>query len=227
MPNLNVLLIASGRGSDAFSIMGAWKQGWIPEVGRVLLVSTHEGAGCLEQAARCGVESMTLVPPNIPMSAAELLKYGEQLKAVVMTRNIRLVFLVGCNVILPIIEGVMMLNIHPADPVQHGGSHMHGRAVHEHVLTSIMDEIHRDRKNAYHDRFFTYPTVHEVIEAVDGGQMFSQTQVEIPREILLGIQGGKHTMEEAAAKLQQVVLPYEWMMLPTAVRMAAQRLYGA
>jgi len=39
---VNLALVASGSGTDADSIMAAWKSGKIPEVEEIILISTVE-----------------------------------------------------------------------------------------------------------------------------------------------------------------------------------------
>ena len=225
MNKINLMLIASGSGTDANAIMTAWREGWIPEVGNIVLVSTHAGAGCLEKAEVCGVTAITLVPPNLPLrSNKDKKRYHGDLREVIDENIIHLIFLVGCVVVLPLISGTSMFNIHPADPVAHGGDGMYGLRVHEHVLTMAMDEINRGKRHIYDERLYTYPTIHEVTAIPDDGDYLLQGSVEIPRTILMDLKHGHCSLREAAKKLQEVVLPYEWMMLPAAVRMAAARI---
>lgn len=221
---INLMLIASGGGTDADAIMTAWRQGQIPEVGNVILVSTRAGAGCLEKAAKNDVKSIVAIPPSIPLKLpSDKDIYRKQLSDIADEYDTDLIFLVGCIVVLPLI-GIPMHNIHPADTVLHGGDTMHSLAVHEHVLAAAIDEIKRGKRKIGRDRFYTYPTVHEAHEIPDDGPPLLRGSVEIPLPILLGIQSGQYSLKEAAQELQKAVLPYEWMMLPVAVRMAASRI---
>lgn len=215
---LNLMLIASGSGTDANAIMAAWRNGQIPEVGNIILVSTRAEAGCLQKAADHGVEALTLVPPYSPMNPEEMLAYQAELTRIVKEHKVDFIFLVGCVVILPLIPGVPMYNIHPADTELHGGDHMYGLEPHLHVLAAIKDEIWRGKKKLSRDTFYTYPTVHIVTEAVDGGPALLRVPVEIPEEIIRW-----HGISKvgAAELLQKHVLPFEWEMLPKAVSLAA------
>ncbi|MEI8096838.1 MAG: hypothetical protein WCG73_01890, partial [Candidatus Moraniibacteriota bacterium] len=65
---VNLMLIASGSGTDADAIMKAWHQGGIPEVGKIILVSTCEGVGCLAKANTLGVPSILAEPPSSPLT---------------------------------------------------------------------------------------------------------------------------------------------------------------
>jgi hypothetical protein len=87
----------------------------------------------------------------------------------------------------------------------------------------VLDQIYRGRKTV-RDRFFTFPTVHEVDEKFDSGQHLFRQDVEIPRRLIEALAEKRLSPEEGAGALQNVVLPYEWLMLPTAVKGAARRI---
>jgi len=219
--------IASGSGTDFNSIAQAWKAGWIPEVDEVILFSTKEGAGCLEKADKLGIKTHVIVPVN-----KELPLVSPDNEASEILREIDLIFLVGCIVRIPILSirrfpmtrHLAIYNIHPADPKKHGGQGMFGLAVHEHVLNQILDQIKRGMITDS-DRFYTYPTVHEVTPEYDKGNHLLRGCVEIPQNIIDQlIHGGGMNLEELAEQLQKHVLPYEWQILPCAVRMAARKI---
>jgi phosphoribosylglycinamide formyltransferase 1 len=216
---INLALIASGSGTDANSIMEAWEAGCIPEINPPLLISTKKGAGCLEKAERWGLKSQVLDYRE----SGNLDRFNSGLHRLLKEAHTELIFLVGCIIKIYPIEGMSIYNIHPADPARHGGDKMYGLAVHEHVLAEIKDRIHRG-KNKLIDPFYTYPTVHEVNRDFDGGDMMLRQAVWIPPAIVRDHWGGLKTPQEAAQELQNVVLPYEWLMLPAAVRMAARRI---
>jgi folate-dependent phosphoribosylglycinamide formyltransferase PurN len=102
---------------------------------------------------------------------------------------------------------------------------MYGLLVHLHVLDGINDQVERGMAKVT-DRFFTTPTVHEVSEEYDQGKVLLQAQVEIPQELIQAWVAGTYqgNEEDVAKKLQQIVLPFEWQMLPCAVRMAAKKI---
>lgn len=209
--------IASGSGTDFESIAKAWKNGWLPEIAEVYLISTKKGAGCLEKAAALGIK-YRVVPTGHSIVAgnleADLVDLG----------GVDLIFLVGCIARVPDI-GIPMYNIHPADPRKHGGQGMYGLKVHLHVLDEINDLCERGMANPT-DRFFTTPVVHEVTNKYDQGKELLRAQVEIPADLVQSWVAGTHdgNDEDVAKELQQIVLPYEWMMLPCAVRMAAKKI---
>jgi folate-dependent phosphoribosylglycinamide formyltransferase PurN len=134
-----------------------------------------------------------------------------------------LIILAGCVWEIYPIEGVLLINIHPADTLKYGGRHMYGLKVHERVLSDIMDVIYREIKNP-EDDFETYVTVHEVGFPIDQGPVIMMAPVRIPNEVIIGLNSGTLSLKEGADKLQKHVLEYEWIFLPAGVRAAARRI---
>ena len=216
---INLALIASGSGTDANSIMEAWAACCIPEVNPPLLISTRKEAGCLEKAEKHGVRGEVL--DFRESGGADL--FNKKLQSLLNENFTELIFLVGCiHKIFPI-EGIDIYNIHPADPAKHGGDQMYGLAVHEHVLEEIRDLIYRGKKKIT-DPFYSYATVHEASLDYDGGDMLLRQAVMIPERVISDFCQGQKDLKTSAKALQDVVLPYEWLMLPAAVRMAAHRI---
>lgn len=216
---IHLALIASGSGTDADSIMTAWENGCIPEVRFPILISTRKDAGCLEKAQRHGVKSVVLDYRAFGHPD----RFNEALEKVLRSFSIHLVFLVGCVHKVYPVEGISLYNIHPADPAGHGGDKMYGLSVHRHVLEEIRDLLSRG-KRSLNDLFYTFPTVHEATLDYDGGDMLLRQAVLIPQTLIRDVYEGNVDIREAAQTLQQWVLPYEWLMLPAAVRMAARRI---
>lgn len=229
---VRTVLVASGGGTDGDAIMKEWGYGCIPEVEIVALISTKEKAGCLEKARKRGVKREVVnyelykkMHPRLPRNNGFLTMMEKKL----IELQSELVFLVGCIHRMPAIDGVDIYNIHPADIHKHGGEGMYGLKVHEHVLKEIEDLIVRGKKKDS-DKFFTYPTIHRAIGEYDAGDILLQGAVEIPTKIIkrfmdsVGSMDGELTLKEAAEALQKVVLPYERLMLPAAVRMAGRRI---
>jgi len=225
--------IASGSGTDFESIAKAWLAGWIPEVSSIVLIATAEKnkdgeeLGCITKAKKQSIPYKVVVPVNKELPREEL---GAALEAL---GGVDLIFLVGCIFKIPNTITVEVMdcciptyNIHPADPKEHGGQGMYGLEVHMHVLTAINDKYERGMASL-NDRFFTTPTVHEVVDDYDQGKELMRVQVEIPHEIVRAFVTGvfeEEGFEDIAEKLQKVVLPYEHQMLPLAVRIAAKRI---
>jgi folate-dependent phosphoribosylglycinamide formyltransferase PurN len=216
---INLVLIASGSGTDADSIMAAWEAGCIPEINPPILISTKKGAGCLEKAQNHGLRSEVIDYKEYPSSD----HFNAAVNGILKSTFTDLIFLVGCIHKVYPIEGMNMYNIHPADPARHGGDKMYALAVHQHVLEEVKDLIYRGKKNVL-DSLYTYPTVHEVTLDYDGGDMLLRQAVLIPDNIVKGFCEGMMDPKQAAKALQEVVLPYEWLMLPAAVRMASRRI---
>jgi len=213
--NVRLACIASGSGTDFESIAKAWKDGWIPEVSEVVLISTKKGAGCLDKAARLGIESTVCLPINKALDKVDLHE------ALGFLGGVDLVFLVGCVFIVPIV--VPTYNIHPAHTRKHGGKTMHGLKVHKHVLAEIMDEIERGWKKV-EDEFFTDVIVHDADAPYDQGIKLLTAKVQIPPNIIGRLMKKTLSPKRAARMLQRHVLPYEHLLLPTAVRMAARKI---
>lgn len=216
---INLALIASGSGTDADSIMTAWEAGCILEINPPVLISTKKGAGCLEKAQNHGLHSGLIDYREYP----NLDHFNAAVNRILKSNFTDLIFLVGCIHKVYPVEGVVMFNIHPADPAKHGGDNMYGLTVHQHVLEEVKDLIYRGKKKMS-DNFYTYPTVHEATLDYDGGDMILRQAVLIPDNIVKGFYEGMLDPKQAAKALQEVVLPYEWLMLPAAVRMAARRI---
>ncbi|MBI4765401.1 MAG: hypothetical protein HY787_12480 [Deltaproteobacteria bacterium] len=216
---INLALIASGSGTDANSIMEAWEAGCIPEINPPILISTKKGAGCLEKARSHGLNTVEKNYKDFP--SPDL--FNRDLAQTLKSNFTDLIFLVGCIHKVYPIEGISMYNIHPADPARHGGDKMYGLAVHQHVLEEVKDLLYRGKKMVS-DNFYTYSTVHEATLDYDGGDMLLRQAVLIPDNIVKGFYEEMMDPKQAAKALQEVVLPYEWLMLPAAVRMSARRI---
>jgi phosphoribosylglycinamide formyltransferase-1 len=211
---LKLALIASGSGTDANSIMEALPN--IPEISGAILISTKEGAGCLDRAKVHGVQGFTL--DREQLGRVEFIRRFEGL---IVQAGVDFVFLVGCTWMIQPIAGVPSWNIHPAEKNNHGGRHMHGILPHKHVLQEILDRIFRGRARAS-DQFYTHPTIHVASPTFDEGVNLLEGTIPVPRKIVEDLHGELIDIDTAAKRLQDHVLPFEWLMLPAAVRMAAR-----
>jgi phosphoribosylglycinamide formyltransferase-1 len=202
---LNVALFASGGGTDANAILEANDKGLIIDGRVVLLVSTKEDAGCIDVGHRHGIETVVLPKRKLKKD------FESEVIRLLQSRAIDLVFLLGCIHKIPIIPGVPMYNIHPADTVHHGGKGMYGLRVHQSVLQKIKNEMEDDIERGT-GRWFTWITIHEVNQHYDEGEPFVRVAVEVFPD------------RDDEMTLQRRVLQYEWMILPTAVNMAIRRI---
>jgi phosphoribosylglycinamide formyltransferase-1 len=217
---VKTVLIASGSGTDAFAIMDAYSQGFLPDVSIEALISTKEGAGCLEKAEKFGIKTIVIDCKKV----VSWIDFNKLLSMEINRLGCKLIFLVGCIVRIYPSDFYSMYNIHPADPVKFGGNGMYGLYVHEKVLEHAIDLIVRGKKQI-DDIFYTYPTVHEVAKEYDSGDPLMSVAVQIPFEILYALVVYKNvSLKEAAKRLQEHVLLYEWTMLPTAVNLAALKI---
>lgn len=216
--SVNTVLVASGSGTDAEAIMKAYASGCIPNINLVALISTKQGAGCIEKALNLGVQHIVVARKGKTLDS-----FNDELRLMLSSLQAELVFLVGCIVKVYPIEGMAIYNIHPADPHKHGGDNMYGPEVHRRVIREVEDLIRRGKKQK-DDRFFSYPTIHEAVLEYDSGEILIQGCVEIPSSIITRYMEGEIKIDEAAGLLQKTVLPYEWIILPPAVQMAAKKI---
>ena len=220
MKKIKWALVASGSGTDANAIMSACKSGKVDNSEVTVLISTKSNAGCLNRAAKHKVATEVV---DKSLHDRNNLSFSGTFERKVYPYGVDAIFFVGNVVVFNPPPGILTLNIHPADPKKHGGRKMYGLAVHKHVLAEIRDEIKRGWRKA-DDRFFTMVTVHEVSDEPDQGEILCQTRVEIPKMIIRQLMEGKIRIGKLAEMLQKHVLPYEWLMLPMAVEMAARKL---
>ncbi|MFA5133944.1 MAG: formyltransferase family protein [Patescibacteria group bacterium] len=215
---VNLVLIASGNGTNAEAIIKAYRAGFLPNIEITGLISTKEDAGCIKKANFYGIEYAV-----IPYARTRAIEFDSSIQKVFEDMGANLAFLVGCIHPIPTAYNVDMYNIHPADIKNHGGKGMYGLQVHIHVLEGIRDLINRGKKKI-RDDFFTSITVHEVSRDYDAGYPLLVQSVEIPQDLIKGFIDQDVPLKEAAARLQAYVLPFEWEMLPTAVNIAALRI---
>ena len=140
---VNTVLIASGGGTDANAIMTDSVNGCIPNINLKALLSTKNKAGCIEKAIALGVSHVV-----VERKGKTLESFNNELRFMLKSLKVELVFLVGCVVKIFPIDGVKMYNIHPADPHKHGGAGMYGLEVHRRVIKEIIDQIEREKARA-------------------------------------------------------------------------------
>lgn len=215
-------IIASGGGTDAHAVMSAYNIGFIPELTDLRLISTKTGAGCLKKAENQKIDSLVIECRN----KEEVPDFNRRLHRYIKENNIQLIILAGCVWELYPVEGVLMINIHPADTQKHGGRHMYGLKVHERVLSDIMDIIYREIKKPGDD-FETCVTIHEVGFPIDQGPIILKAPVKIPHDVIIGLHSGSLSLKDASEKLQKHILEYEWILLPAGVRAAARKIMDA
>ncbi|HYA13868.1 MAG TPA: hypothetical protein VEF33_05975 [Syntrophales bacterium] len=216
---INAGIIASGSGTDANAVMSAYNMGFMPEIADIRLISTKIGAGCLAKADLNKIKNIVIECET----KQEVPGFNRRLDQYIKGNDIKLIILAGCVWEIYPIEGILMINIHPADTLKYGGRHMYGLKVHERVLSDIIDIIYREIKKP-EDDFETYVTVHEVGFPIDQGPVIMRAPVKIPNELIKSLNSGTLNLKEAAEKLQKHVLEYEWIFLPAGVRAAARKI---
>lgn len=223
---IEMALVASGSGTDARAIIQAHKAGLIPEISKIrALISTAVGAGNIEVANGNDVQSIVIDYDSLSRSES-----GMMMTQTIETLKVPLVFLVGCKWLIRDIKGVTMYNIHPHDKYSHGGKTMHGLKPHRHFLDRVIDEIIRGRRTA-NQQFFCQPTVHNAQDATGPGTSYDcgsdllTLNLPVPQQIIWDAYEARKDSDEldkVAKRLQDYILKYEWMLLPGAVRLAAQ-----
>jgi folate-dependent phosphoribosylglycinamide formyltransferase PurN len=215
---VNLALIASGGGTDARAIMKAYEDYKIPNVCLKILISTNPQANCLRRAQDLGFKTEVVDRQALGREGFE-----EKLRFILDRENVKLVFLVGCIVKIPLISGVVFKNIHPADTVLTGGKGMYGLEPHKKVFLDIKKRI-TEGTASINDKFYTHPTVHNVDEEFDTGQSMLRLSIEIPSSVVKLFIKDENSLDTCVGILQQRVLRYEWLMLPLAVEIAAQQI---
>ncbi len=152
-------IMASGRGSNASSLLRACEEGQLAAEG-VLIVSNHEDAGVHEVARVHGVPSRTIRRDRFSTGA----DFAQALIDAFQAAGTDLICLAGYMRKIPpaLIRAYprAILNIHPALLPLHGGKGMYGLKVHEDVIRQ------GDRE--------TGVTVHYVDQGYDTGPVLLQ-----------------------------------------------------
>ncbi|MBU2028300.1 hypothetical protein KJ761_00195 [Patescibacteria group bacterium] len=224
-------IIASGGGTTAEIYMLGARDRWIPGVRIKLLISTKEGAGCIEKALECGVSSVTVDRKSFFKGQPGQEDFNKKIASILRDYGIELIYLAGCNQEIYPIRGIYIANNHPASKETDGGKGMHDIMVHEHVLLGIKDEIsryphlinkvHRTRID-HHEAISRKPEE----KGMDIGDLLSTTWVDIPRLIVDGLMGGLD-VQKMAQNLQRHVMKYEYMSIISAAMADAERVRDA
>lgn len=193
-----IAVLVSGGGTNLQALIDAEKQGKIP-CGKIsLVVASNANAYALERAKQAGIEAVVVSRKAYTDSEA----YDEAMLAVLKEHEIEEVILAGFLSILgmPIIKAYpkRILNIHPSLIPSFCGKGFYGLKVHEAALARGVK--------------VTGATVHYVNEIPDGGEIIAQKAVDIlPEDTPETLQ--RRVMEQA-----------EWILLPEAVAMVAERI---
>jgi folate-dependent phosphoribosylglycinamide formyltransferase PurN len=219
--------ILSGTGSDNEAVLKAHKAFLIPNTEIVGIIATAPELEGARRSRVLGYENIWEIDYDGYTKGFRLnhfLTFEDEVAAMVISMKADLLFALGCKYKLPIIPGVLMLNIHPQCPVEHGGWRMVGLKPHMHFLThEVGDLIYRGRKKET-DPFYAKITIHEITEKWDEGRILLQYSVKIPTEIIVDYISKKVSLKESAEKVQKFVLKHEHRVLPKAVNLAVQEI---
>ena len=194
---LRVLACVSGGGTNLQALIDRIEDGTIKGAEIVKVISNNPGVFALERAAKHGIEGCVVSPKNFDSRA----EFNEALLKAVDEAKPDLIVLAGFLVVIPpkMIEKYSgkIINIHPSLIPSFCGTGYYGLKVHEAALERGVK--------------VTGATVHYVDEGTDTGPIIMQKAVEV--------QEG-----DTAKVLQQRVMEQaEWIILPKAVQMIADK----
>lgn len=194
---LKVTVLVSGGGTNLQAILDAIDRKEIQNAQVCAVISNNPNAYALERARLKGIPALCISPREYETREA----FHEALLKALRDSEADLVVLAGCLVVIP--ESIIreykgrMINIHPSLIPSFCGTGYYGLKVHEEALKRGVK--------------VTGATVHYVDEGTDTGPILLQKAVEVHEgdtpEILQ-----RRVMEEA-----------EWILLPQAIDMIAQR----
>lgn len=194
---LRVLACVSGGGTNLQALIDRMEDGTIKGAEIVKVISNNPGVFALERAKKHGIEGCVVSPKNYETRA----EFNEALLAAVDEAKPDLIVLAGFLVVIPpkMIEKYSgkIINIHPSLIPAFCGTGYYGLKVHEAALERGVK--------------VTGATVHYVDEGTDTGPIIMQRAVEV--------------MEGDTAKVlqQRVMEQAEWIILPKAVQMIADK----
>lgn len=193
-----IAVFVSGGGTNLQALIDASKRGEIPSGEIALVLASNDKAYALTRAAENNIPSAVVKRKDY----ASQIAYEEAVKDVLAEKGIDMIVLAGFMTILS--ENFTsaypkrIVNVHPSLIPSFCGAGFYGLRVHEAALEYGVK--------------VTGATVHYVNEIPDGGEIILQKAVEIQEgdtaEVLQ-----KRVMEQA-----------EWILLPKAVELVANRL---
>ena len=196
MKKARIAVLVSGGGTNLQALLDAQEAGNIPQGEIVLVVSNVAGAYALQRAAQAGIPARTVRKTGSQQA------FEEELLATLTEFQADMIVLAGFLAILS--ENFTrryperILNIHPSLIPSFCGKGFYGLKVHQAALDYGVK--------------VTGATVHFVNEIPDGGKILLQKAVDIlPTDTAETLQ--RRVMEQA-----------EWVLLPKAVEMVAEKL---
>ncbi len=197
MKRVKTAVLVSGGGTNLQALIDEWQAGKMPHVEFVSVIASRPDAYALVRAEKAGIPAHTVPRRGSTQEAfeAEILRLLEK-------DGVQLIILAGFMSILSA-DFVRryprrILNVHPALLPAFGGKGFYGLHVHEAALARGVK--------------VTGATVHYVNEIADGGEILLQKAVDVlPGDTPETLQ--RRVMEQA-----------EWLLLPRAAEMAAERI---
>ena len=194
---LRVLACVSGGGTNLQALIDRIEDGSIKGAQIVKVISNNPGVFALERAKKHGIEGVVVTPKDYE----NRVEFNEALLSAVEEAKPDLIVLAGFLVVIPpkMIEKYSgkIINIHPSLIPSFCGTGYYGLKVHEAALERGVK--------------VTGATVHYVDEGTDTGPIILQKAVEV--------QEG-----DTPKVLQQRVMEQaEWVILPKAVQMIADK----
>jgi phosphoribosylglycinamide formyltransferase 1 len=198
MLKTRIAVLVSGGGTNLQALLDAQDRGEIPCGEIVLVVSDKEDAYALERAKNHGIETAVLSRKK----KADRAVFEDRLSETLASHGIEMIILAGFMVILSeqFVEQYprRILNVHPSLIPSFCGAGYYGLHVHEAALERGVK--------------VTGATVHYVNEIPDGGEIIAQKAVAVEEG-------------DTPETLQRRVMEQaEWILLPRAAAMAAQRI---
>ena len=192
---LKLAVLVSGGGTNLQAIIDAIENGAITNAKIELVISNNKNAFALERAARSGIPARCISPRDY--NSRE--QFEEELLETLLERQVDLVVLAGCLVVIPekMVDACKnrIINIHPSLIPSFCGTGYYGLKVHEEALRRGVK--------------ITGATVHFVDKGTDTGPIILQKAVEVQPE-------------DTPASLQlRVMQEAEWKILPRAIDLIA------
>lgn len=188
---LKVAVLVSGGGTNLQAIIDGVKNGTITNTSIEMVISNNKNAYALTRAEENGIEAKGISPKDFETRE----EFNEALFEALTEREIDLVVLAGCLVVIP--EKIIrhfrnrIINIHPSLIPSFCGTGYYGLKVHEKALERGVK--------------VTGATVHFVDEGTDTGPIIMQQPVMIEDD-------------DTPKVLQQRVMEQaEWVIMPKAI----------
>ena len=193
---LRIAVLVSGGGTNLQAIIDGIADGTITNTEIDVVISNNKDAYALERARNAGIEGFCISPKDYPSRA----EFNDALLDTLKQRNVDLVVLAGCLVVIPeqIIDAFenRIINIHPSLIPAFCGTGYYGLKVHEAALARGVK--------------YSGATVHFVDKGTDTGPIILQKPVEVKTD---------DTPEQLQKRIMKEA---EWVIMPQAINLIAQ-----